>query len=332
MEIPTKEIVTGRKVFFIAPDTTLMPRSYLEDFFALGYECYYIEYDKREDFEKKVKAIISLFEDVLLFFNIDYPVPGVNWEELIKSVSIENNKKAFVGIYYAKRQSNDEKLFIEKKFMPLVGLGTGFVQLEYSKSKNIEILEETLWSNQAQGRRKTIRALCTQTCTFNCMYEGNRESGILQDISLSHFSIVTPKDKMPVKLYEKIKDIHFNIQGLLFTSDAVLMMERETASGRLCVFAFLNSVGGNGLEQRIKLLLIPTLYKLLSTNVNMVIEHEITLLKTKEKEEEEEKERLEDEARERGKAMLQAKEPEEKSEGEENSESKPEAEQETKQE
>ena len=298
MGIPTKEIVTGRKVFFIAPDTTLMPRSYLEDFFALGYECYYIEYDKREGFEKKVKAIISLFEDVLLFFNIDYPVPGVDWEELIRTVSIDNNKKSFVGIYYAKRQSNEEKSFIERRYKTLVGLNTGFIQLEYSKSKNIEILEQALWSNQAQGRRKTIRALCNSTCTYTCMYEGSRENGILQDIRLSHFSIIIPPEQMPVKLYEKIKDFHFNIQGLLFTSDAVLMMERETVGGRLCVFAFLNSNGGNGLEQRIKLLLIPTLYKLLSANVNMVIDHEIEMLKTKEKEEKEEKERAQDEVQE----------------------------------
>lgn len=298
MGIPTKEIVTGRKVFFIAPDTTLMPRSYLEDFFALGYECYYIEYDKREGFEKKVKAIISLFEDVLLFFNIDYRVPGVDWEELIRTVSIDNNKKSFVGIYYAKRQSNEEKSFIERRYKTLVGLNTGFIQLEYSKSKNIEILEQALWSNQAQGRRKTIRALCNSTCTYTCMYEGSRENGILQDISLSHFSIIIPPEQMPVKLYEKIKDFHFNIQGLLFTSDAVLMMERETDGGRLCVFAFLNSNGGNGLEQRIKLLLIPTLYKLLSANVNMVIDHEIEMLKTKEKEEKEEKERAQDEVQE----------------------------------
>ena len=318
MEIPTKEIVTGRKVFFIAPDTTLMPRSYLEDFFALGYECYYIEYDKREDFEKKVKAIISLFEDILLFFNIDYPVPGVNWEELIKDISIENNKKSIVGIYYVKRQSNEEKTYIEKKYMPLVGLGPGFIQLEYSKSKNIEILEEALWANKAQGRRKTIRALCTATCTYTCMYEGSRENGVLQDISLSHFSIVIPPEKMPVKLYEKIKDFHFNIQGLLFTSDAVLMMERETAGGRLCVFAFLNSTGGNGLEQRIKLLLIPTLYKLLSANVNMVIEREIEMLKSKQREDEEEKARLEDEARERGKAQLEQKKTEQVTEPEQN--------------
>ena len=298
MELPTKEIVTGRKVFFIAPDTTLMPRSYLEDFFALGYECYYIEYDKREGFEKKVKAIISLFEDILLFFNIDYPVPGVDWEELIRTVSIDNNKKSFVGIYYAKRQSNEEKSFIERRYKTLVGLNPGFIQLEYSKSKNIEILEQALWSNQAQGRRKTIRALCNSTCTYTCMYEGSRENGILQDISLSHFSIIIPPEQMPVKLYEKIKDFHFNIQGLLFTSDAVLMMERETVGGRLCVFAFLNSNGGNGLEQRIKLLLIPTLYKLLSANVNMVIDHEIEMLKTKEKEEKEEKERAQDEVQE----------------------------------
>ena len=272
MGIPTKEIVTGRKVFFIAPDTTLMPRSYLEDFFALGYECYYIEYDKREGFEKKVKAIISLFEDVLLFFNIDYRVPGVDWEDLIRDVSIDNNKKSFVGIYYAKRQSNEEKTFIERRYKSLVGLNMGFIQLEYSKSKNIEILEEALWSNQAQGRRKTIRALCNSTCTYTCMYEGSRENGILQDISLSHFTVLSPGSGLEIKLYEKLADIHFNIRGFLFRSDAVLVMERPVNGDMLYVFAFVTSSGTNGLDDRTRGLLAPALYKLMSVNCNAILD------------------------------------------------------------
>ena len=72
MGIPVEEIVTGRKTFFILPDTSLMPESFLDDYFALGYECYYVPFDKRINVQKKVKVITSLFKDLIIFFNIDY--------------------------------------------------------------------------------------------------------------------------------------------------------------------------------------------------------------------------------------------------------------------
>ena len=53
MGLPVNEIVNGRKTFFITPDTSLMPELYLEDFFVLGYECYFIENDKRVSLDKK---------------------------------------------------------------------------------------------------------------------------------------------------------------------------------------------------------------------------------------------------------------------------------------
>ena len=284
MEVPAKEIIIGRKTFFIAPDTTLMPKSYLEDFFALGYECYYVEYDKREDLAKKVETIISLFQDVILFFNIDYMVPDLDWEELIRKLCKQYNKQANFGVFYSRRNSKEERTYLEQKYLYEIGLSCGCIQLEYSKAKNFEIIERSLFANQAQGRRKTIRALCSATCTYTCVYNGKKENGTLQDISLSHFSVIVPQDGMPVKLYEKIHDFRFNIQGLLFASDAVLMMERPTEKGRLCVFAFLTSTGTNGLEQRVKLLLIPTLYKLMAFSLNNLIEETYLGLDKKEEE------------------------------------------------
>ena len=72
MGISIKEIVAGRKTFFITPDTSLIPEVFLEDYFALGYECYFIEYDKRISLKKKIDILISIFHDVIIFFNIDY--------------------------------------------------------------------------------------------------------------------------------------------------------------------------------------------------------------------------------------------------------------------
>ena len=92
VEIPVSEIVTGRKCFFIAPDTSLMPVSFLEDFFSLGYECYYIGNDGRAKIKKKIESILSLFKDVILFINIDYEIPDLHWDDYIEDLIL--SKKA----------------------------------------------------------------------------------------------------------------------------------------------------------------------------------------------------------------------------------------------
>lgn len=274
MGISVNEIVTGRKTFFILPDTSLMPESYLEDYFALGYECYYIPFDKRYKMERKVKVITSLFKDLIIFFNIDYNLPNFDWDDYIYEYIHENNNAQSVGIMYAKRQSKAEKALIERKYLYEMGIRCGCVQLEYQKTQNFELIGKILFANQAQGRRKTIRALCSSACTYTYTYGPYKDSitGTLQDISLSHFTVLVSGTGLEIKLYEKIPDIHFNIRGFLFRSDAVLVMERPVNGDMLYVFAFVNSTGQNGLESRTKGLLVPALYKLLSVNCNAIMD------------------------------------------------------------
>ena len=276
MGISVNDIVTGRKTFFILPDTSLMPESYLEDYFALGYECYYVPFDKRINIEKKVKVITSLFKDLIIFFNIDYNLnkPDFNWEDYIYEYIQTNQNAHSVGILYTKRQTKLEKNVLERKYLYEMGVRCGCIQLEYQKVQNFELIGKILYANQAQGRRKTIRALCSSACTYTYTYGPYKDSitGTLQDISLSHFTILVSGAGLEIKLYEKIADIHFNIRGFLFRSDAVLVMERPVNGDMLYVFAFVNSSGQNGLDERTRSLLIPALYKLLSVNCNQVLD------------------------------------------------------------
>lgn len=272
MGISVKEIVTGRKTFFITPDTTLIPESYLEDYFALGYECYFVENDKRVKLNKKLDILISLFHDVIFFFNIDYSIQDLDWSVFIRNIIDSYSNNASIGVLFTKRQSKDEKTRLEQKYLYEMGLSCGCVQLEYQKKQNFEIIEKILYANQAQGRRKNIRALCTSACTFNCTYNGFQTTGVLQDVSLSHFSFVFPEGKLNVQLYEKISDFHFNIRGFMFRSDAVLIMERPVDGQVLYVFAFVSSTGANGLDPRIKQLLIPNVYKLMASNCKTILD------------------------------------------------------------
>ena len=175
---------------------------------------------------------------------------------------------------YTKRQTKLEKQVLERKYLYEMGIRCGCIQLEYQKAQNFELIGKILYANQAQGRRKTIRALCSSSCTYTYEYGPHKDSitGTLQDISLSHFTILVSGVGLEIKLYEKIADVHFNIRGFLFRSDAVLVMERPVNGDMLYVFAFVNSAGQNGLDDRTRGLLIPALYKLLSVNCNAILD------------------------------------------------------------
>lgn len=272
MSISIKDIVTGRKTFFITPDTTLFPESFLEDYFALGYECYFIENDKNTSLERKLEILISIFHDVIFFFNIDYLSDEMAWPIFIRNIVEHYGNSASIGVVYKKRQTKDEKAFLERKYLYELGLSCGCIQLEYQKKTNFEIIAKILFANQAQGRRKNIRALCTKACTFQFNWKDFDYNGTLQDISLSHFSFVYPEYKLTAQLYEKIDNFHFNIRGFIFRSDAVLIMQRPTQSGEtLFVFAFVSSTGASGLDNRIKELLVPNIYQLMAASCKSLL-------------------------------------------------------------
>ena len=65
MSASIKDIVVGRKTFFITPDTSLIPEDYLEEYFSLGYECYFVNNDKILSLDKKIDILISLFKDII---------------------------------------------------------------------------------------------------------------------------------------------------------------------------------------------------------------------------------------------------------------------------
>jgi hypothetical protein len=269
LDVPVNEIVTGRKCFFILPDLSLMPETFVTDLFALGFECYYIGNDGRSDIKKKINSILTLFKDVILYINIDYEIDDLKWPEYIRELLTKKATRDQFGIMFTKRQSAVENQNIEQTYFKDLELQRGYIQLEYQRKFNFEIIARTLFNNQAQGRRKAIRALCSKACTYKFTFGDNNDTffGSLQDISLSHFTILVEENPLPIKLYEKVHGIHFSIKGYLFQSDAILVMERPVGeTKRLYVFSFVNSTGANGLDDRTKTIIVPVLHEMVSVN------------------------------------------------------------------
>ena len=271
MAISAKEIVTGRKTFFITHYISLIPESFLEDYFVQGFECYFVTNDKRIPLETKLDIIISLFPDVILFFNIDYESDDMNWPRLIKRLVTKYNNKAQIGVMYLKRQSKEFRAQLEHLYLYDIGLNCGCIQLEYQKKRNYEIISTILEANQAQGRRVNIRAICSSACTFSFEYKGQNFSGALQDISLSHFSILLPIDALDITISKKIDDIHINLKGVLYRTNAILMAQREMKGQMLYVFALITSDGNKGIEPRMKDTMVDTIYKLMDSNCHKLL-------------------------------------------------------------
>ncbi len=264
------EIISGRKTFFIVPDRSLLPENYLEEYLSRGFETYFIENDKACPLEKKVDIILRIFKDSILFFYIDSTIPGINWSAFISKLQKQYGKYALLGVLYVKRQTLEERLALEKHYLYDVGIQCGCIQLEYRKKANFGIIEKLLYANQAMGRRKHVRALCGSNCSLTFMYEGKQYTGVVTDISLSHFSC-TIKEYCNLKQYEKISFIQFNIKGLHIRSDAVLFMIRPSDTGTLYIFTFKNKQGENGLDILVKQLLTPKLYEIMSENCKSIL-------------------------------------------------------------
>ncbi len=265
------EIIKGRKTFFIAPDHSLIPQNFLEEYLALGYECYFIDNDIFLPMETKVEIILSIFKDSILFFNIDFPIQNLKWLSFIQTLKLKHEDALF-GVLYTKRQTPSERAMIEHAYLYTLGLQCGCIQLEYQKKNNFGIIEKTLFANQAMGRRKNVRAVCTSSCSFQFTTEqGEVISGKLNDISISHFSFTLPIGRIRIAEYEKISDIQFTVHGLHLRSDAVMYMQRIVDNGELFVFAFTSKTGAAGLDALNKQLLIPKLYEIMSENCNELL-------------------------------------------------------------
>ena len=267
-----EHIIEGRKTFFIVPDVTLLPETYLEDFMARGYETYIIGDDRYCPLKAKVEVIIETFTDSILFFYIDAQVKGVRWERYIKELQQKYAGRILIGVLYAKRQSDEEKKRLEKYYLFDVGIQCGCISLEYQKAKNFALIDKVMYANQACGRRKNIRAICDTRSKVSIVTKHGQIKGSVLDVSLSHFSC-TFESTVDIQLYEKVPKILININGLHFATDAILIMQRMKNGVMLYVFVFSNSLGQQGIEADMKPRLLEKIYQMTSDKAKSLMRY-----------------------------------------------------------
>lgn len=267
-----EHIIEGRKTFFIVPDATLLPETFLEDFMARGYETYIIGDDRYCPLKAKVEVIIETFLDSILFFYIDMPIKGVKWEKYIKELQEKYMGRILIGVLYAKRQSEEEKSRLEKYYLFDVGIQCGCIGLEYQKMKNFALIDKVMYANQACGRRQNIRAICDTRSKVSFVTKHGQVKGSILDVSLSHFSCIFEKT-LDIQMYEKVPKMLININGLHFVSDAILIMQRKRNGVMLNVFVFSNSMGQQGVESDIQPRLLERIYQMTSDKAKALMRY-----------------------------------------------------------
>jgi len=208
--------IFGKKIFLLYPHSVIRD-DMLDWLIMAGYETYTLTS------EKKAIKLMEKFPGSIMFINIDEGLKEDEWEKFIRSVLEDpKTKDTLLGIM---SYNQDQKLM--KKYLMELVLPCGYVQLKlgFEESKNIII--NALEANEAQGRRKYIRADCEGdiNAIMNFKDDMGLRQGKILDISSTGIAarIQTTTDLPSNSL---IKDVQLKLRGGLLMSDMVVMGHR----------------------------------------------------------------------------------------------------------
>ena len=286
--------VVGRKTFFIAPDLTLFPETFMEEYMTHGYEAYIINDDRYCPMDRKIEQIISMFPRSIFFFYVDAKIEGIEWQKFIYNLQRTHGENALLGVLYAKSRSEEERKKLEKFYLFDVGIQCGCIGLDFQQKKNFPLIDSVMKANQAQGRRKTIRAVCSGASEVSFAKDGRYFRGKICDISLNHFSCMFYEGELP--LYSRVQGMMLVIDGVHIQTNAVLLIQRELGEdGVLNVFVFNKNDGSLGLDGDNFIKVSEKVYQLISNKTEEML-HRMFVTAGKELEESRAAEKLKQQA------------------------------------
>lgn len=256
--------IFGRKVFFIAPDAMLIPLSFMEDFCTLGYESHIVS--RSNSIPDSVRKITKNFPDALIFFNIDTSIPGISYLQFIRQIRQENADIA-IGIIFSAINQEQAK-HIEADYKNDVTPSVGCIALFSGKNKeNFDSILSALEKSGAKGRRNNIRAKCNNESHISFWQGSSNFIAKLDDVNISHICCIPEGSESirNMKIYDKIRNAHINVNGLEFNSDIVLIMKRIKMGISTAVFMFIKKPDDEpGLEAEAEIKLNKKIYEITS--------------------------------------------------------------------
>lgn len=255
----------GRKTFFIAPDTSLIPKYYLEEFMLRGYQAYVINDDYVCPLQTKIREIIRLFPDSILYFNVDSSIDGIEWKSYIAELQEFVGKNIFIGIFYLSRQNQQDEERIKDYYINNLHVRAGCFALSAGNHNNFDSILSVLETTGAKGRRSLVRANCDSSSTVRIEHKGKTCTANLLDINLSYFRCDLQANTSDFEIFEKVRDVNVSVNGTAFLSDVVLIMKRTLNDKTLCIFMFIKRDDTPDLEEEIEKKLNQKIYQMVLT-------------------------------------------------------------------
>lgn len=248
MDTALSDVRSGIKTFFVVPELSVFPEECLRAFCLHGYEAYFIHDDPYCPLVSKIHLLVSAFPEVILFFNIDRKVQGVDWAALIRKLQFTYRDRIRIGVMFQKLNNPDETRRLERLYLYDIGITCGCIPIEYQKSKNLPLFLSVLSANKANGQRKHLRAVCNDAYRMNMSFKGRPYTCVIRDVSVSHFSCVFIGEVPEIPMMEKIQNVQMSLRGTRCTVDAVLCLRRDIGDNPIHVFVFRTQDGRDGLD------------------------------------------------------------------------------------
>lgn len=207
----------GRKIFFVYPPESLKS-NFLKEIFKDEYETYLLE-----DLNK-LEKILNMFNDSIVFFNIDKGFESGEW---IKYINTIHNKHESVAIGVISK--NDDS-YLKKEYLLEIGIKGGYIIIEDNTADSIKKINKVLEVNEARGRRKNIR------CDFNNensgkvlvkVYSegGSCHTGLAKSFSAMGILVDLGHDSMEFISLGEVEKIVFTLEKHKFSVKGSLLKE-----------------------------------------------------------------------------------------------------------
>lgn len=263
--------IFGRKVFFIAPDSSLIPLSFMEDFCTLGYESHILG---RSDgpLMENITAVTKHFSDAVLFFNIDANALGSSWLSLIRQLR-QQNVDMLIGVVFS-AEYQERIHHVETEYGNYVSPLAGCIALTPGNNEgNFKALIAALEKTSAKGRRNNIRAQCDSSSYVSFSVNGTTFHARLDDVNISHFCCILDESGVKgMRIYDKIRGARICVNGFEFSSDIVLIMKRNKGGVSTAIFMFIRKPDDEpGLESKLEVLLNKKIYQITSREFTNIL-------------------------------------------------------------
>lgn len=247
----------GKKIFFLYPHSVIQ-KELVDIIVDNEYELYLV------NDHAKLENINRIYQNSIVFINIDEGLPEPEWEKRIRSFS-EDTSKNHLDFGIVTYNSNQD---LAQKYLMDIMVTCGFIRLKIGLNESINIILKTLKANEAKGRRKYVRASPqAEDASFNYKNEYNELiTGQINDIS-SVGMAVTFDSKIKLQKNSLIKGIQIKLKGALVKVNGVVIGFREIDESKTRYVLLFDNTATSEVKQKLRLYI----HKLLQDDVNKVL-------------------------------------------------------------